>query len=146
MAAMQAVVASTKAMSDRFAVGDAVFDACKQYWKDTSATTNKDLACSQLRKSVQSSAGGNVGKRAGLLCSLMSECDTAAALVGATLCNITASNSTASRLDLCSVEGVSNATAVPGILATAGEWKGRYGCWLMAPEQFYQGYHSAASC
>lgn len=115
---MQPVVQQTRSMTDRFAVGDIVFEACKQWWKDTPAT-NKDLACSQLRKDVRLSQDGNTGKRAGLICSLMSEC--AAVTLGGTGCNITASNTTAGALSLCSVEGVANGTSVPGIQVTQGE-------------------------
>lgn len=113
---MQSVVATTNTLADRFFIGDAVFEACKQHWKDTPAT-NKDLACSQLRKDIINSQGGITGKRAGLICSFMSECD--AATLG-TSCSIAASNTTAGTLDLCTVEGVRNATRVQGILATAG--------------------------
>lgn len=111
---MQPVVTTANGLTDRFAIGD-VFEACKQYWKDTPAT-NKDLACSQLRKDIRMSLGGIPGKRAGLICSLMSECD-APALGGS--CSINATTA-AGTLDLCTVEGVSAATMVQGILATAG--------------------------
>jgi hypothetical protein len=103
-------------MSDRFAVGDIVFEACKQWWKDTPAT-NRDLACSQLRKDVRVNQDGNTGKRAGLICSLMSECSAGTLGTG---CNIIASNTTAGALSLCSVEGVANGTSVPGIQLTQG--------------------------
>jgi hypothetical protein len=112
---MQPIVAATNTQSDRFQIGDRVFDACKQYWKDTPAT-NKDLACSQLRKSIRLSAAGITGKRAGLICSLMGECD--GATVGSN-CSINATSAVGS-LDLCTVEGVVNASMVPGILTTAG--------------------------
>jgi hypothetical protein len=112
---MQPVVTTTKGLTDRFAIGDVVFEACKQYWKDTPAT-NKDLACSQLRKDIRMSQGGIIGKRAGLICSRMSECDVSA--LGSS-CSVNATTASGS-LDLCTVEGVSNATIVQGILATAG--------------------------
>ena len=114
--AMQSVVASTNAMTDRFTVGDAAFKACKQ-WKDSPAT-NKDQACSQLHKDIRESAGGIIGKRAGRMCSLMSECGAAVALNSS--CTIAASNITAGTLDLCTVEGVSSGAVVQGISATAG--------------------------
>lgn len=116
---MQPVVQATRSLMDRFAVSGVVFDACKQYWKDTPAT-NKDLACSQLRKDVRLSQDGNTGKRAGLICSLMSECDAVAP--GSAFCNITINNTTAGSLDLCTLEGVGNGTVLQGILKTSGVW------------------------
>ena len=114
MQVMQPIVAATNTLSDRFQIGDRVFDACKQYWKDTPAT-NKDLTCSQLRKSIRSSTAGMTGKRAGLICSLMGECS---ATLGSD-CSINATSAVGA-LDLCTVEGVVNSSIVPGILATAG--------------------------
>lgn len=114
--AMQTVVAATTLMTDRFSIGGAVFEECKQFWKDTPAT-NKDLACSQLRKDIRMSQGGNTGKRAGLICSLMGECGAAAA---GSSCSITASNTTAGALDLCTVQGVSNGSLVQGVLQSTG--------------------------
>ena len=115
--AMQSVATSSNALTDRFAVGDVAYEACKQYWKDTPAT-NKELACSQLRKNIRESAGGITGKRAGLMCSLMSECG--AAVAANSSCTITASNTTAGTLDLCTVEGVSSGAVVHGISDTTG--------------------------
>jgi hypothetical protein len=112
---MQSVVTTTNGLTDRFAISDVVFEACKQYRKDTPAT-DRDLACVQLRKDIRLSQGGIIGKRAGLICSLMSECDVSA--LGSS-CSVNATTASGS-LDLCTVEGVSNATMVQGTLATAG--------------------------
>jgi hypothetical protein len=121
---MQDVVVATNQLTDRFAIGDLVFDACKQYWKDT-AVTNKDLACSLVRKDIRESQGGIAGKRAGLVCALMSECNTAA-LAGSPCSMLLRNTSAAADLDMCTVEGIDTGALVAGILNTTGETDGSF--------------------
>jgi hypothetical protein len=101
-------------MTNRFAIGDVVSAACKQYAAVGSA------ACAQLQKDVRLSQGGNTGKRAGLICSLMGECD-AVSLASSCQLSVAASSTLSGPLDLCTVEGVVDATAVQGISQTVGE-------------------------
>jgi hypothetical protein len=113
VSAIQAEVAGAAASSDRFAVADAVFTACR-------ATVGlSEAACSLLRRDVRASPGGNAGKRAGLVCSRLGLCS--AALIGDASCAVAVSNTTSGALDLCSVEGISSGTRVAGIRANTSE-------------------------
>lgn len=103
VASMNPAVAAvfTQASLTRFDVSDTLHAACQQYFNGT-LSSEQSMACSQLRKAIRERQGGLAGKRAGLVCSLMGECNIPAG----TACNITASSTAAGSLSLCTVEGV----------------------------------------
>jgi hypothetical protein len=116
---MQEAVIKTNQQTDRFTVGNTVFEACKQYWKVAAPTlTDRDLACSLVRTAVSGSQGGISGKRAGLICSLMTECD--ATVLTGNSCSLNVSNTVGS-LDMCTVQGINSGNLVAGISQSTGK-------------------------
>lgn len=102
---MQDVVSKTAKSGDKFEISDDVYESCNTY------PSIQKVVCAQLRKDVRESQGGNLGKRAGQICSRMGMCDAASA----SCTNITSSNATVpGSLDLCTIQGVSSGASVYG--------------------------------
>jgi hypothetical protein len=77
-------------------------------------------ACQTLSTVVTAGFRGNLGLRAGAVCSKLGEC--ASTLVGSAACSIVLVNGTAGApLDVCTVDGVVDGSRVAGIFASTGE-------------------------
>lgn len=94
--------------------------AVAQMFAKQCAGTGRSLsACAAVNSSITASTAGNYAKRAGLVCQALGECNAAA--YGAN-CSLSApraggagSLTSTSQLDLCSLEGLPNGTALPGV-------------------------------
>jgi hypothetical protein len=87
--------------------------------KECTSSGRSLAACAAVNSSIIASTAGNYAKRAGLVCQALGECNAAA--YGAN-CSLSApraaspgSLTSASQLDLCSLEGLPNGTALPGV-------------------------------
>lgn len=99
-----------KSDSDKAVIADAWTPFCTNTLKHTATS------CEFVRAQILSSTNGNIGKRAGMICSLLQECASipsdcrlVPALAGAS----------PSPLDLCTVGGTAAGLQVPGVQSTA---------------------------
>jgi hypothetical protein len=85
----------------------------------TSRFTKGDtLLCREISSAIAFSYQGNLGKRAGALCSRLGNCTDDLLTAGST-CTLVASTQLSGRLDLCTREGVTGATGVSGVASAA---------------------------
>jgi hypothetical protein len=109
---LQAYVSSQSVDATPTAIGDAFYSACTSYPLNRPAPM-----CLKVRTFILFSKRGNLGRRAGALCSMLDACGAG---VGPE-CNITTGSVTGS-FDPCTIEGVRGGSdSLPGVLTGQGE-------------------------
>jgi hypothetical protein len=130
-----AALASAVNETGRFEAGSAAYQACLAYLAGAGAglllpstggglraSSAAEVMCRRLEKESLQSPGGNMARRAGLLCGRLGACSADVRGNLTTFHGALMAQPVTGPLDLCSVEGVSGGQlAVPGVATSSGE-------------------------